>query len=167
MKCLHTKQEKLKVHAAVSSLMMKSCIRQVVCACTASFVQAAKAHDQCYTQDRPDPEGSAAEIPSSSGHRASGSGNHPSSSNDYASGNQTAASSSSNRARLPAGHAAAMREFREHADNTNDIFLVAAQAIAHSLITAHAALASGKCTGCLLPLVLSLLSLLILDDACA
>ncbi|KAL0052681.1 hypothetical protein WJX82_005986 [Trebouxia sp. C0006] len=36
-----------------------------------------------------------------------------------------------------------MREFREHADNTNDIFLVAAQAVAHSLITALAALASG------------------------
>ncbi len=58
-----------------------------------------------------------------------------------------------------------MRDFREHADNTNDIFLVAAQAIAHSLITAYAALASGKRTCCLLPLVLSLLSLLISDDS--
>ncbi len=76
-----------------------------------------------------------------------------------------AASSSSNRAQLPAGHDAAMREFREHADNTNDIFLVAAQAVAHSLITALAALASGKGTGCPLPLVLSILSLMVSHDS--
>lgn len=58
-----------------------------------------------------------------------------------------------------------MREFREHADNTNDIFLIAAQAIAHSLITADAALASGKRTGCLLPLVLYHLSLRVSHDS--
>ncbi|DBA82713.1 TPA: hypothetical protein ACH3X1_006947 [Trebouxia sp. C0004] len=92
---------------------------------------------------RSDAAGCVPETPSSSGNHASGSGSYASSSNNYASGNQTAASSASNRAQLPAGHAAAVREFREHADNTNDIFLVAAQAIAHTLITAHAALASG------------------------
>ena len=154
--------------------------------CTATFVLVSKGHEQCCTQDRRDPEGPAAETSSSSGHHASGSGHHTSrsghhasssghhasssgshasSSNEYATGNQTAASSSSIRAQLLAGHAAAMREFREHADNTNDIFLVAAQAIAHTLITANAALASGKCTACLLSLVLSLLSLLISDDS--
>ncbi len=167
--------------------------RVCVCAAQQPLYMFRKGHEQCCTQDRPDPEGSAAETPSisghhasssghhasssghnasssghhasSSGHHASGSGSHASSSNDYTFGNQTAANSASSRAQLPAGHAAAMREFREHADNTNDIFLVAAQAIAHSLITAHTALASGKCTACLLPLVLSLWSLLISDDS--
>ncbi len=71
-----------------------------------------------------------------------------------------AASSASIKAQLPADHAAAMRDFRDHADNTNDIFLVAAQAIAHSLITANVALVSGKCIGCLWPLVISLFPLL-------
>lgn len=37
-----------------------------------------------------------------------------------------------------------MKVFREHADSTNDIFLVAAQAVANTLITARAALPSGQ-----------------------
>lgn len=56
-----------------------------------------------------------------------------------------AASSSANGGHAPSGHAAAMRQFREHADNTNDIFLVAAQAIANTLIRADAVLSPGEC----------------------
>ena len=37
-----------------------------------------------------------------------------------------------------------MKLFKEHAESTNDIFLVAAQAVANTLITARAALPSGK-----------------------
>ena len=36
-----------------------------------------------------------------------------------------------------------MLEFREHAENTNDIFLVAAQAIANTLIRAATAMPAG------------------------
>ena len=36
-----------------------------------------------------------------------------------------------------------MMQFRDHANNTNDIFLVAAQAIAHTLVKAAAALPAG------------------------
>lgn len=66
------------------------------------------------TQDRNKAEGSATASSSVSGDEASGS------------------------------RAAAMRQFLEHADNTNDIFIVAAQVIANTLVRARAALSAGK-----------------------
>ena len=92
------------------------------------------------------PQGSAAAASTSCESHASGSGSHSTSTSNDASGHQAAASSSSNGGQACDGHAAAMQAFREHADNTNDIFLVAAQVVANSLIRARAVLASGKHT---------------------
>ena len=50
-----------------------------------------------------------------------------------------AASSSAEESRSSGSHAQEVQAFREHADGTNDIFLVAAQAVAHTLLRARAA----------------------------
>ena len=49
------------------------------------------------------------------------------------------ASSSAEESCPSEGHAREVLAFREHADSTNDIFLVAAQAVTHTLLRARAA----------------------------
>ena len=45
---------------------------------------------------------------------------------------------------------AALRDFKHHADETNDIFHVAAQVIAHTVLQARALLSAEAATGALL-----------------
>ena len=55
----------------------------------------------------------------------------------------SAQGSSASHQQPSSAHAEALKQFREHADNTNDIFRVAAQAVAHTLLRARAALPAG------------------------